>query len=231
MKKIICLALALVTVCTLLVACGPGGDTNMHKIMHAIEKEGAIRASTYPDEADCYVYHSLDEAPVNNGWQNVTYDSTEAWADNVYYKHHIMFNADRVEIRQDAYKKEFETNIYWDAKENTISIKLYQGYSYSIWDDSSKNPDNHGFNSEKGFGISSYNSDGDAYIVFDMNTYYEKGKFEVSDATYDATQFTVYNPNEFSDCMDTFIVDMVDLLNDALDGLNGVYTAKGYPIK
>ncbi len=225
MKKIICFVLALVTVCTLLVACGPGGDTNMHKIMHAIEKEEAIRASTYPDEADCYVYHSLDKAPYDNGWQNVNYDSTEAWADNVYYKHHIMFNADRIQIRQDAYKKEFDTKIYWDAKDNTISIGLYEAYSYQVWDSQRER-----FNSDKGFEVSSYDTV-DAELFFDMNVYYEKGSFEVSDATYDAAKFTVRNPGEFSGCMDTFIGDMVDLLNDALDGLNGVYTAKGYPIK
>ncbi len=230
MKKITCLVLALITICISLVSCGSGGDTNMHKIMDAIHKEKVILASTYSAEADCYEYYSLPEVPYHNGWDNVNYDSTEAWADNVYYRHHIMFNADRVEIRQNSYAKTFETKIFWDAKDNTISIKLQEGYAYSVWNDDARDPQYHGFTGDDGFDITSYDSDNDE-ITFDMNVYYEKGKFEVSDATYDINEFKIYNPGKISGCEEMFINDMVKLLNDALNGLNGVYTAKGYPIK
>ena len=225
MKKIVCLALALIAICMPLVSCGPGGDTNMHKIMQAIEKENAILASTYSSDADCYSYDSLDEVPYDNGWENVDYDSTKAWADNVYYKHHILFNANRTEIRKNSYAKDFDTKIFWNAKDNTISISLREKYTYSVW-----NATDSKFKSEKGFEVSSYNSDG-AVLVFDMNVYYTNGKFEVSDATYDISTFTVSNPGKISGCEDIFVGDMVDLLNDALSGLNGVYTDKGYPIK
>ena len=230
MKKIVCLVLALIAVCMTLAACGPGGDTNMHKLMDAIHKENAILASTYSAEADCYEYSSLPEVPYNNGWENVNYDSTEAWADNVYYGHHILFNANRIEIRQDNYLIEFDAKIYWNAKDNTITISLYDGYQYSVWNNAAKDPQNHGFDGEKGFDITSKDSENDE-LVFDMNVYYEKGKFEVSDATYDMSAFRVYNPGKISGCEERFINDMVDLLNDALNGLNGIYTAKGYPIK
>lgn len=231
MKKLLAIALLAVLLVGTLVSCGPGGDTNMHKIMKAIEKEGAILASAYPSDADCYTYQSLSKLPVHEGdWENVNYDSTKAWADNVYYKNHILFKADRIEMRQDAYKKDFETKIYWDAKENTISISLYEAYTYSVWDNAAKDPQYHAFNSDKGFTVSSYSSD-DAKFTFDMNVYYEKGSFAASDATYDAAEFTVSNPGDITGAMDIFVGDMVDLLNDALDGLNGVYTAKGYPIK
>ena len=230
MKKIICLVLALLTVCISLASCGAGGDTNMHKIMTAIHKDKAILASTYPADADCYVSQSLSEVPYHNGWDNVNYDSTEAWADNVYYGHHILFKADRVEVRENNYAKEFEGKIFWDAKENTISISLYEGYAYNVWTDKAKDPQYHGFSSDDGFSITSYSAENDE-ITFDMNVYYEKGKFEVSDATYDISQFTVSNPGKIAGCEDMFIADMVDLLNDALNGLNGIYTQKGYPIR
>ncbi len=230
MKKIICLALSFATVCMLLVACGSGGDTNMHKIMDAIEKENAILASTYPSEADVYEYHSLPELPYDNGWENVNYDSTEAWADNVYYGRHILFQAERTQIRENNYLKELDTKIYWNAKDNTIAISLQEGYRYAVWNDDARDPQYHGFTSDYGFEVSSYDSENDE-IVFDMNVYYENGKFEVSDATYDISQFTIRNPGEFTDCEGIFIEDMVDLLNDALDGLNEIYTAKGYPIR
>ena len=210
MRRIICLVLALIAVCVSFASCGAGGDTNMHKIMTAIHKEKAILASTYPAEADCYKSASLAEVPYHNGWDNVNYDSTEAWADNVYYKHHILFKADRVEVRENSYAKEFEIRIYWKAKENTISISLYEG--------------------DDGFSVTSYSSE-NADIVFDMNVYYEKGKFDVSDATYDISAFTISNPGKIANCEGMFIEDMVDLLNDSLNGLNGIYTQKGYPIR
>lgn len=230
MKKIVCLLLTLITVCASLVACGAGGDTNMHKIMDAIHKENAIRASVYPDEADCYEYRSLSELPYHNGWDNVNYESIEAWADNVYYGHHILFHADRVEIRQNSYLKTFDTKIYWNSKDNTISIALYQSYAYHVWNNEAADPQHHAFLSSRGFQISSSGEE-DAELLFDMNVYYEKGKFEVSDATYDMSQFTVYNPGKITGCEELFVGDMVELLNDALNGLDGVYAAKGYPIK
>lgn len=231
MKKITCLVLALITICMSLTSCGAGGDTNMHKIMTAMHKDKVILASAYSDEADCYEYKSLPELPYHNRWDNVDYDSTEAWADNVYYRHHIVFNANRVEIRQDNYAKEIKTNIYWNAKDNTIAIKLYSAYSYKGWNTDAKDPQNHGFAVDDGFSVAAVQDDEDPKIVFDMNVYYEKGKFELSDATYDINSFKFNNPGEIVGCEDMFLSDMVDLLNDALAGLNGVYTAKGYPIK
>ena len=230
MKRIICLVLALIAVCVSFASCGAGGDTNMHKIMTAIHKEKAILASTYPAEADCYKSASLAEVPYHNGWDNVNYDSTEAWADNVYYKHHILFKADRVEVRENSYAKEFEIRIYWKAKENTISISLYEGYGYSVWNQKAKDPQYHGFSGDDGFSVTSYGSENDD-IVFDMNVYYEKGKFDVSDATYDISAFKISNPGKIANCEGMFIEDMVDLLNDSLNGLNGIYTQKGYPIR
>ena len=167
MKKIICLALALIAICMPLVSCGPGGDTNMHKIMQAIEKENAILASTYSSDADCYSYDSLAEVPYDNGWENVDYDSTKAWADNVYYKHHILFNANRTEIRKNSYAKDFDTKIFWNAKDNTISISLREKYEYNVWNNKAKDPKYHGFKSDDGFEVSSYDSD-NAKLVFDI---------------------------------------------------------------
>lgn len=230
MKKIICFVLALITVCLSLVACGPGGDTNMHKIMHAIEKENAILASTYSKEVDCYEDTSLSEMPYDNGWENVDHESTKAWADNVYYGRHILFNANRVELKKDSYAKDFDTKIYWNAKENTISISLREKYEYNVWNNKAKDPKYHSFKSDDGFEVSSYDSE-NAKLVFDMNIYYENGKFEVSDATYDINEFSVRNPGEIAGCEDIFVADMVELLNDALNGLNGIYKEKGYPIK
>ena len=230
MKRIICLVLALIAVCVSFASCGAGGDTNMHKIMTAIHKEKAILASTYPAEADCYKSASLAEVPYHNGWDNVNYDSTEAWADNVYYKHHILFKADRVEVRENSYAKEFEIRIYWKAKDNTISISLYEGYGLSVWNQKAKDPQYHGFSGDDGFSVTSYGSE-NADIVFDMNVYYEKGKFDVSDATYDISAFKISNPGKIANCEGMFIEDMVDLLNDSLNGLNGIYTQKGYPIR
>ena len=230
MKKIICLVLVLITVCMSLFACGSGGDTNMHKIMDAIHKENSIKASTYPAEADCYKSQSLPEVPYNDGWNNVNYDSIEAWADNVYYRHHIAFNAERIEIRQNSYAKDFDARIFWDAKDNTISIKLRSGYSYSVWNNEARDPMYHGFTTAKGFDVTSFDTENHE-IVFDMNDYYSNGKFDAADATYDISQFNFYNPGKISNCEEIFINDMVKLLNDALDGLNRIYTEKGYPIK
>ena len=188
MKKIICLALAIITICLSLASCGAGGDTNMHKIMTAMHKDKAILASAYPDEADCYEYKSLPELPYHEDWDNVNYDSTRAWADNVYYRHHIKFNVDRVEVRQNNYAKEIDAQIFWDADDNTISISLRSAYSYDAWYIAKTEREESGFYNDEGFSVSSYEAENDK-IVFDMNVYYEKGKFELSDATYDVNSF------------------------------------------
>ena len=65
MKRIISIALVLCALCATLVACGPGGDTNLHKIMHAMDKEGTL-ACGYPSEADLYSNYSLSELPYNS---------------------------------------------------------------------------------------------------------------------------------------------------------------------
>ena len=230
MKKIICLVLALITICMSLTACGAGGDTNMHKLMTAMHKDKTILASAYPEEADTYSYTSLPELPYHGDWDNVDYDSTEAWADNVYYRHHIAFNANRVEVRANNYAKEIDIRIFWDADDNTIEVSLRKAYSYDAWHIAKTEREQSGFYNDDGFNVSSYGAENED-IVFDMNVYYEKGKFELSDATYDESAFSFSNPGEISGCEDIFFSDIIDLLNDALDGLNGIYTAKGCPIK
>lgn len=233
MKRIISIALVLCALCATLVACGPGGDTNLHKIMHAMDKEGTL-ACGYPSEADLYSNYSLSELPYNSstGWENTNYNSIEAWADNVYYAHHIVFNAERVEIRENRYAKEIDIRIIWRSPENEIRIDI-EGYSYDVWNNEARDPRYHGFDGEKGFGAVTDNPDSSkSYsIVFNMNDYYENGKFDLDDATCDMESIRFYNPGQIAGHEDMVLEDVVDLLNDAFDGLNGVYAAKGYPIK
>ena len=230
MKKIICLAVALITVCALLVACGPGGDTNLHKIMEAMDKEEI--ACGYHDEADCYSYKSLPNLPYDpsDGWDNVNYDSIEAWSDNVYYRNHIMFKADMNEVRENRYQKEIRLTIIWRSAENELKVRI-ERYDYNAWNNEARDPQYHGFYDDDGFEAFSNDDLENHYIVFSMDDYYENGKFELEDATYDINSFYFRNPGKIAGIEDMVFEDVVDLLNDAFDGLNKVYTAKGYPIK
>ena len=71
------------------------------------------------------------------------------------------------------------------------------------------------------------NSD-NANLVFDMNIYYINLK-SVTQSTGQVP--SPFPPEKIPGCKDNLIGDMVDLLNDALSCLNGVYTDNAFPIK
>ncbi|MBE6532246.1 MAG: hypothetical protein E7676_01905 [Ruminococcaceae bacterium] len=219
MKRIISLLLAVALICASLVSCGPGGDTNMHKIMHAMAKEGTIAYSVYSDEADCYNYATNPDVAYND---NINHKTVKAWADNVNYKNSVSFYASCVEVVENQSLANFRVKIVWDAKENTLTLTMYEGYDYRVWD-FAKNE----FSWALGFEV----IDEDKEFVFDMNDYYQNGELLESDATFDISEFTIKNNGKVNGCEKIFINDMIELLNEALDGLNEVYSAKGYPIK
>ena len=228
MKKIICLVLALIAVCMPLVACGPGGDTNLHKVMEAMNNDEIICG--YFEDADSYSYYSLPEVPCNNGWYNVNYDSIEAWSDNVYYRNHIMFKAELNEVRENRYQKEIRLTMIWRSAENELKVRIDK-YDYNVWNNEARDPQYHGFYDDKGFEARSNTDLENYFIVFNMNDYYENGKFDLDDATYDISTINFSNRGNIVGCEDMVLEDMIDLLNNSLNGLNQVYGAKGYPIK
>ena len=219
MKRIVSLLLAVVVICASLVSCGAGGDTNMHKIMHAMAKEGTIAYSVYSSEADCYEYATNPDV-ANDA--NITHKTVKAWADNVNYKRSIKFSASCLKVVENQSYVYFRADIVWDAKDDTITLTMYEGYDYEVWN-AAKND----FDWNRGFEVIDENKE----FVFNMSDYYAKGRLEKADATFDISEFTIKNHGDVEGCEEIFINDMIGLLNDALDGLNEVYSAKGYPIK
>ena len=205
MKKLLCLALALLTLLSL-VACGGGGDTNMHKIMKAV-KDDVIT------DDDKYVYKSAD------GYQstdNTDYSEIRAFSDGVNPRTFVAFIMGDTVVIKDATKSGHSQHVYWWAKDtettyngekvsvaaNTVSIEVE--YEIQRWDARDNK-----WKVDKTY---------KAYIGgLDMNDYYENGKFSTDGAT-------VIGDNE---CLE----GAVALLAAGFDGLNPIYTDKGYPIK
>ncbi len=218
MKKLLC---ALLVFCSIvgLVACnGVGGDTNMHKIMQAICKDGTITGS------DIYVYESAPETPkdANHQFLNENYKYVTASSSGTgYYKHYIHFTARNIVIVKDSYSIDMQIRFKWSAEDNVIDVEITSS-TYNEWN-TAKNK------WKDGFGVTAEK------ITFDMNVYYNEGSYEYEDATY---TFDEGNKNVLSNHFNTvedgekLVIELVvNLLNDALNGLNEIYTEKGYPIK
>ncbi len=217
MKKLLCLLLATISMLALLACNGAGGDTNMHKIMQAALKEKTITSS------DVYEYSSLPEAPKDNqgNYLNQDYEYTYALISSGYYKHYVLFSARHIVVEENEYFIDMQIKIKWNAEDNTVVVDT-QGSNVLLWD-TSKNKWKSSFGVEfKG-------------VTYDMNAYYNDGDFDKEDAVYTASDevknlLAQYFPT--AEVGVKFMIERIsDLLDDAFDGLNEVYTKKGYPIR
>ena len=209
MKKLGCICLAILTLCTF-VSCGPGGDTNMHKIMQAMD-DGEIATDMEND-----VYFVQSSKNYQSG-DNEDYSETRALGFGYHYKHRVDFLAGKFVVVKDTAKTDLSIEICWwaNAEErqlfnsemqslNANSISLEVEYEVYKWD--SKRQE---FMHDETYEAVVYN--------LDMDDYYQNGKFVASDAT------TVGD----SECTEVAVA----LLNEAFEGLNEIYTDKGYPIR
>ena len=206
MKRILALALVLAMFTLALASCGSDGDTNMHKIMGAVN-DGVI---TRDDE---YVFKSME------GYQstdNEDYSEVIAFCNGVNPNKLVGFNAGNVIAIKDTSKNSTDLNITWWAKDsettyngqtasipaNTISMEVE--YTTRYWDSTRSEWMTETTSSALIYGIS-------------MDDYYQNGSF-TSEGTTTIGNVTCIDPG-------------FELLNDAFNGLNGIFTDKGYPIK
>lgn len=219
MKRIIALVIILTTFTLALASCGgPGGDTNMHKIMQAMYKDEVISTDYLNHNPDSFVYQTADqvERTENGQFANQDYKYVSASATSGYYKHYVNFYISSTVFVKDTHYKHQQATLQWRAEENTMVVK-YSGYEYQPW------------NVEKQrWGESIYLA-AVGEISYDMNVYYENGKFETTDAT--ATFDEDKDRIESLGMADQIVQDCTSFLNEALDGLDKVYAEKGYPIK
>lgn len=206
MKKIVALALVIAVFALTLASCGSGGDTKMHKIMEAAEDNIITRD-------DIYEYKSIA------GFQstdNEDYTEVRALCNGVNPGVLVGFSASDLKVVKDTSKNDTSLNITWWAEDsdvtyesqsvsvlaNTISMEVE--YTTRHWD------------SARGEWMTDTTYKALVYGL-NMDDYYQNGSFSAEGVT------TVGD----SEC--TAVA--VSLLNDAFGGLNGVFTAKGYPIK
>ena len=214
MKRILAIALVAVMLVGALVSCDAGGDTNMHKLMKAMYKDGLIDyEGDSLNNKDMYKVENGTWEKVGNDVKNQDYRKTYAYATGGYYKHYVNFNASNTVVVKDTSYMFLDVRIQWRAEENTVVVEISR-CGYSSWD-SAKDK----FNQYARF-------EGGAEFTYDMNKYYENGQFATSDAT------AVYEGSDVDKVgKDKLLQDCTDLLNEAFNGLNTVYGAKGYPIK
>lgn len=182
----------------------------MHKIMQAM-KDGEIGTDL---ETDGYHYNSSENFTRGD---NVNFTEVMARSPGFHYKHRVDFGASKFAVVENTSETELQLEICWFAQggeyslfnnemqtvnENSISLEVE--YTVYEWDPALKK-----FKYVDDYKALVYN--------LDMNEYYENGKFTSESAT-------VLGDSECTSVA-------VDLLNEAFDGLNEVYTEKGYPIK
>ena len=216
MKKLISICLILCTLLATLVSCG-GGDTNMHKVMEAIE-DGIIGTDA---DSDVYEYASAAVQPFTNGvCINENFNNIKMYAlSNGYKGHRVDFRLNALKVvKDDHYEELRNTTVSYNGDDNVIIVHGFE-YTWTEWANTRWAGD-HLFKS--------YYTD---TITFDMNLYYTNGKFTVDDAVCEYSDFTAKtftdNPS-YEDLMLTFILDA---LNDGLAGLDDIYSDLGYPIK
>lgn len=215
--RLICLVLVVCTLSVSLFACG-GGDSNMHKVMDAVCSDGKLGND---GKTDVYEYKSADIKYVESGkWINENYNHLKAWADGTAYpKHRVDFVFDYVCIVKDASYKDIRMDFKWTAKENTVTVS--GDYEYMEWNASKK-----AWNGDYTF--TNYYED---KYVFDMNAYYENGKFVATDATATLSDITKKKLEKNPEFETMMLNDIADILTKAFDGLDSVYAPKGFPIK
>ena len=215
--RLICLVLVVCTLCASLFACG-GGDSNMHKVMDAVCSDGKLGND---GKTDVYEYKSKDvDSYMNGDLINDNFTSLKAWASGTAHpKHRVDFVYSYVDIKKDDSYKLMSMNFKWTAKENTVSVS--GEYRFVEW-----NAARNDWNGDYTF--DNYYED---KFVFDMNAYYEKGKFEASDATYTLHEITQKKLEKHPEFENMMLADIADVLTKAFDGLDSVYAPKGFPIK
>ena len=214
MKRILALLLAAVMLVSVLVACDGGGDTNMHKLMKAMYKDGLIDCEgDSTDNKDMYKVENGTWEKDGNDVRNQDYRQAYAYATGGYYKHYINFVASKTVVTKDASYMFLDIRIQWRAEDNTVVVSISR-CGYSNWD------------AAQGKFVQYARFEGGAEFTYDMNVYYENGTFLTSDATAAYTGSDVDTVGK-----DVLLKDCTDLLNEAFGGLNPIYTAKGYPIK
>jgi hypothetical protein len=210
MKKILCLCLALLTLCTF-VACGPGGDTNMHKLMKAL-KDGDV----VPDESSNEYFMQTSENYSSQA--NEDYTQVRAYVDGTgHYKHRLDFRASKYQVVKDTTQIDLSMEICWwvdaesrmlhgneyqDMAANTISIEVE--YEVCEWNAAKQRWDN-----QKTYKALLYN--------LSMDTYYQNGEFTEADATVAGD----------GECTAAAIA----LFNEAFNALHEIYAEQGYPFK
>ncbi len=210
MKKLLCLFLAIVTLCFALVSCGPGGDTNMHMIMQAICKDGTIASD---GQADVYYYASSNAEYSRE--LNEDYNSVKAYANGTgYYQHRIDFSMTYIDVTKDTSKTYIAAGFSWSADDDTITVS-FSSYDYYLWDAA-----------QSKWVYETSVSDG--RVSFDMNVYYEKGEYKGTDATHDLPD---YKLSDVGENLDMMLNDIAAALTLSLNGLNTIYTPKGLPIR
>lgn len=205
MKKLLSLCLAILTICTL-VSCGTNGDTNMHKILKAAKDEIITRD-------DIYLSKSSDSYQSND---NADYSEIRAFCNGTNPKLCVGFNAGSTVAIKDTSKNSVSLDINWWVKDSTYqyenetqsvtanTISMEVEYTTRYWDSTRSQ-----WITDKTYKAFIYD--------LSMDEYYNNGNFSAENAT------TVGD----SECTDVAVA----LLNDAFDGLNGIFTEKGYPIK
>lgn len=204
MKKLLSLLLSILTIFAL-ISCN-SGDTNMHKILKAAKDEIITRD-------DAYVYKS------SNSYQsgsNENYNEIRAYCDGTNPRLCVAFNASSTVAIKDTSKNSLNLDIDWFVADheyqyenqtasitaNTVSMEVE--YTTRHWDSVTNQ-----WKIDHTYKAFVYN--------LDMNDYYENGEFSADGVS------TIGD----SECTQV----AVDLLNDAFDGLNTIFTEKGYPIK
>lgn len=215
MKKILAFVLVAVMLVGALVSCDAGGDTNMHKLMKAAYKDGLIdcEGDSLTNKDMYKVETGTFERDSQNNVVNQDYRQAYAYATGGYYKHYMNFRAGKTEVIEDTSYIFLDISIQWVTEDNTVVVKISR-CGYSKWDTVKNEFDQYA------------RFEGGAEFTYDMNKYYENGKFLTTDAT------AVYTGTDVDDVgKDKLLQDCTDLLNEAFGGLNPIYTAKGYPIK
>lgn len=216
MKKIISAFLILSTLFIALVSCG-GGDTNMHKVMAAIES-GEIGTDA---DRDVYEYASAIVIPFKNGvCINENFNNIKMYAlSNGRNGHRVDFHLNALKVVKDNhYENLRNATVSYNGDDNVIIVHGFE-YSWVDWEDT------------KWAGDSLFQSYYTDTITFDMNLYYGNGKFTADDAICEFSDITANKINTNPDYEEMMLTFVVEVLNDGLSGLDDIYADLGYPIK
>ena len=220
MKKLLCFILSVLLLISM-VACSSGGDTNMYKVKAAVEK-GEIALDGIEDAyTDSGTKKYDDHFPWDYEFLAYCSEVTDDYVEFKIFAHNKIEKIcnDQLTMTVRWWAKGGEVQLYEKGETVTVesdSLSWVAEYELYEWDNSTASMVYSGKSTAAEYNVACNNGC--------MDEFYQNGRFD----TLSRSSMIAKDPEGLEPGL--WFTTPIDAINQALQGLNEIYTEKGYPI-